>query len=146
MIGESTFGGVSQLSKQTGAILDYGSLIYITLQRCKTARDAIKTMSELMDAYGYASQGESISIADASGEVWIMEIIGRGDSYGKLGAVWVAFRIPDGYVSAHANQARITTFPRDDADFCLVSQKKLCLELHSVFALTNFRTVFLGCS
>ena len=107
IIAETTFGGRSDLKHQPGAIIDYGSLIYITLQRAKTAREAIRTMAELMDKYGYASSGESFSIADPN-EVWIMEVIGKG-KYDK-GAVWVAVRIPDGYVSAHANQARITTF------------------------------------
>ena len=117
-IGESTFGGLELLSKQTGAIVDYGSLIWITLQRAKTAREAISIMVELMDEYGYASEGESFSIADHTGEVWIMEVIGRGNT-GRLGAVWVARRIPDGYITSHANQARITTFPRDDPENCL---------------------------
>jgi len=106
-IAETTYGGLSELEHQDGAILDYGSLIYITLQRCKTAREAIKTMAELTDKYGYASEGESFSIADPN-EVWIMEVIGRGN-HGK-GMVWVARRVPDGYIAAHANQARITTF------------------------------------
>jgi len=118
-IGESTFGGVEILSKQDGAVLDYGSLIYITLQRSKTALEAIHTMVQLMDNYGYASEGESFSIADRSGDVWIMEVIGRGTSYGRKGAVWVARRVPNGYVTAHANQARIRTFPRDDSKNCL---------------------------
>jgi dipeptidase len=121
-IGESTFGGVEILSRQDGAALDYGSLIWITLQRSKTAREAIHTMVELMDEYGYASEGESFSIADAAGEVWYMEVIGRGNDYGKLGAVWVARRVPDGYVSAHANHARIQTFPRNDPDNCLYAE------------------------
>jgi len=119
VIAETTFGGIKELSHQKGAIMDYGSLIYITLQRSSTAREAILTMSDLMDTYGYASTGESFSIADRTGEVWIMEVIGRGN-YG-LGAVWVAIRIPDGHVSSHANQARIRTFPRDDPDNCLYS-------------------------
>ncbi len=107
IIGETTFGGRKDLHHQPGAIIDYGSLIYITLQRARTARDAIRIMADLMDKYGYYSSGESFSIADPN-EVWIMEVIGKGE-YEK-GAVWVAIRIPDGYVSAHANQARITTF------------------------------------
>ncbi len=106
-IGETTYGGKSELGKQDGAIMDYGSLIYIALQRSKTAREAIKTIDYLMQKYGYASSGESFSIADKN-EVWIMELIGKGN-YEK-GGVWVALRIPDGYVSGHANQARITTF------------------------------------
>ena len=109
-IGETTFGGLEQLETQTGAILDYGSLIYITLQRAKNAREAIKFMHELVSTYGYYSSGESFSIADKN-EVWILELIGKGE--GEKGAVWVALKIPDGYVSGHANQARITTFPLD---------------------------------
>ncbi len=106
-IGETTYGGRSELSRQTGAIMDYGSLIYIGLQRSKTAREAIRVIAALMDEYGYASSGESFSIADKD-EVWIMELIGKGE--GEKGAIWVALRIPDGYVSGHANHARITTF------------------------------------
>ena len=109
-IGETTFGGLKVLGSQSGAIIDYGSLIYITLQRAKNAREAIKTMHELVTSHGYFSSGESFSIADEN-EVWVMELIGKGD--GEKGAVWVARRIPDGYVSGHANQARITTFPLD---------------------------------
>lgn len=120
VITETTYGGVI-LGKQKGAILDYGSLIWVTLQRSKTVREAIQTMSHLMDTYGYASSGESFSLSDrASGEVWIMEVISRG-STGRKGAAWVARRVPDGYIAAHANQARITTFPRDDPDNCLYS-------------------------
>ena len=129
-IGESTFGGVEVLSSQKNAIIDYGSLIYITLSRCKTALEAIQTMASLMDTYGYASEGESFSIADHAGDVWIMEVIGRGSDYGKLGAVWVARRVPDGYVTAHANQARITTFPRDDPDNCLFAEDVVDVAIH----------------
>jgi dipeptidase len=106
-IGETTYTGlVSQID--TTGMIDYGSLIYITLQRAKNAREAIKVISDLVSEYGYASSGESFSISDPN-EVWIFEIIGEGP--GKKGAVWVARRIPDGYISAHANQARIQTFP-----------------------------------
>ena len=118
-IGETTYGGRSELGSQEGAIMDYGSLIYVTLQRAKNAREAIKTMAELMDKYGYASSGESFSIADPD-EVWIMEVIGKGD--GHKGAVWVARMIPDGMVSGHANQARITTFPLDNNKSSLSSK------------------------
>ena len=107
-IGETTWGGLDSLSKQPGAILDYGSLMRIGLQRSKTAREMIQVMTELVAQYGYATSGESFSISDAN-EAWIMELIGKG-KYEK-GAVWVARQIPDGYVSGHANQARITTFP-----------------------------------
>lgn len=113
-----SYGGMTELQSQSGAILDYGSLIWVTLQRTRSAREAIHTMSELMAAYGYASEGESFSIADQN-EAWIMELIGKGN-YGR-GAVWVARRLPEGAVSAHANQARITQFPLDDPANCLYS-------------------------
>lgn len=106
-IGETTYGGIGSLVDPEG-IIDYGSLIYITLQRAKSAREAIKVISELLTEYGYASAGESFSIADKN-EAWIFEIIGKGP--GNKGAVWVARLIPDGYICAHANQARIQTFP-----------------------------------
>ena len=123
IIAETTFGGREELADPAGQI-DYGSLIYITLQRARTAREAIATIVELANTYGYASSGESFSIADTE-EAWIMELIGKGsqpDGQGnntRKGIVWVARRIPDGCVSAHANQARITTFPFDDPENCL---------------------------
>jgi len=107
-IGETTYGGIDTLKKQPGAIMDYGSLIYVALQRSKSAREAIKVMTELVAEYGYYSSGESFSISDKN-EVWILDFIGKGAV--EKGAVWVARRIPDGYVSGHANQARIMTFP-----------------------------------
>ncbi len=116
-IGETTFGGRSELSDSTG-IMDYGSLIYITLQRAKNAREAIQVMTNLVKEHGYYSSGESFSIADPE-EVWIMEMIGKGP--GNKGAVWVAVRIPDDCVSAHANQARIQQFPLNDPENCLYS-------------------------
>lgn len=106
-IAETTYGGRKELKGSDGDIMDYGSLIYVTLQRAKSAREAIKIMTDLVAKYGYYSSGESFSIADEN-EVWIMELIGKGE-WGK-GANWVALKIPDGYVSGHANQARITTF------------------------------------
>lgn len=117
-IGETTFGGRPELEDTTG-IMDYGSLIYITLQRSRNAREAIQVMTNLVNEYGYYSSGESFSIADPN-EVWIMEMIGKG--LNNKGAVWVAQRIPDDCVSAHANQARITTFPYDDKNNCLYSE------------------------
>jgi dipeptidase len=130
VIGESTFGGVQPLSEgQLGAKIDYGSLIYITLQRSKTVMEAIRTMVDLMDTYGYASSGESFSLADRSGQVWMMEVISRGNEL-KRGAVWVAVRIPDGTVAAHANQARITTFPRDDPANCLFAEDVVDAAIH----------------
>jgi dipeptidase len=119
-IGETTYGGIEGMVDTT-AIVDYGSLIYITLQRAKNAREAIKVMSDLVSKYGYASEGESFSIADPN-EAWIFEIIGKGP--GNKGALWVARRIPDGYICGHANQARIQTFP-------LATGKKNCIALTS---------------
>lgn len=132
-IGETTFTGREELQDTTG-IVDYGSLMYIALQRAKTAREAIKIMTDLLNEYGYYSTGESFSIADPN-EAWIMEIIGKGTKMvpsekGKnkaminanKGIVWVARRIPDGYISGHANQARITTFPLNDPENCLYSK------------------------
>ncbi len=122
-IGESTFGGRSELQDTTG-LMDYGALMFIALQRSKSAREAIRVIAELVEKHGYASSGESFSIGDAN-EVWVMEIIGKGTEMKydrktktnhnqRKGAVWVAVRIPDGYISAHANHARITTFPYAD--------------------------------
>jgi dipeptidase len=120
VIAETTFGGLSMLDpeNQPDAKLDYGSLIYITLQRAEFAREAIVLIGNLLDEFGYASEGESFSLADRKGEVWIMELIGRGGN--GIGAAWVARKVPDGYVAAHSNQARITTFPRNAED-CLYS-------------------------
>ncbi len=106
-IGETTWGGRESLHNPQGRI-DYGSLIYITLQRAKTAQDAIRIMTQLVAEHGYCSTGESFSIADPE-EVWLLEMIGKGP--GRKGAVWVARRVPDGYISAHANAARIRQFP-----------------------------------
>ena len=111
-ISESTWGGREELVDTTG-IIDYGSLIYITLERAKTAREAIKIMTDLVKEYGYASEGESFSIADGK-EAWIMEMIGKGGK--SKGAVWVARRIPDGMISGHANHARIHKFPLNDPE------------------------------
>lgn len=109
-IGETTFGGREELVDTTG-ILDYGSLIYIALQRSKTAREAIKVMTTLTDKYGYSSGGETFTICDPN-EAWIMEMIGKGP--GRKGTVWVAVRIPDDAICAHANQSRIRTFNQKD--------------------------------
>ncbi len=106
-IGETTYGGRRELHNPDG-IIDYGSLIYMTLQRAKNAREAIHTIITLTEKYGYCSSGESFSISDPN-EVWIMELIGKGP--GKKGMAFVARMIPDGYISGHANQARVTTFP-----------------------------------
>ena len=117
-ITETTFGGRPELEDPNGGI-DYGSLIYITLQRAKTAREAIDIIAELANTYGYCSSGESFSLIDIE-EAWIMELIGKGPE--DKGIVWVARRIPDGYVSAHANQARLTTFPWSDPENCLYAK------------------------
>ena len=124
IIAETTFGGRHGLNAPNG-IMDYGSLIYITLQRARTAREAIKVMAELTNKYGYFSEGESFSIVDKN-EAWIMEMVGKGvemkdGANVNRGAVWVAVKVPDGYISMHANQARITTFPKDDPENCLYS-------------------------
>jgi dipeptidase len=116
-IGETTFGGREELADST-AIMDYGSLIYVALQRSRTAREAISVMTSLVKEYGYYSEGETFSIADPN-EAWMMEMIGKGP--GVKGAVWVAVRIPDDCIAAHANQSRIHTFPLNDKDNCLYS-------------------------
>ena len=114
IIMETTFGGREGLDNKDG-IIDYGSLIYITLQRARTAREAIRTIDELVQTYGYCSEGETFSIVDKD-ECWIFEIVGKGE---QKGAVWVAVRIPDGMISAHANQSRIHHFPLNDPENCL---------------------------
>ncbi|MDR2841264.1 MAG: C69 family dipeptidase [Paludibacter sp.] len=114
-IGETTFGGREELVDTKG-LIDYGSLIYIALERSKTAREAIKIMTDLVAQYGYYSEGESFSVADPY-EVWILEMTGKG--VGNKGAVWVAQRIPDDCISAHANQARITQINFDDKENCM---------------------------
>ncbi|MBQ7575805.1 MAG: C69 family dipeptidase [Bacteroidales bacterium] len=118
IIGETTFGGREELVNPDG-IVDYGSLIYTTLERAKTAREAIRIIDGLLQEYGYPSEGESFSIADKN-EAWIMEIIGKGKV--EKGAVWVAVRIPDGYICAHANQSRIHHFPLNDPANCIYSE------------------------
>ena len=110
-IGETTWGGRPEL--ESGEGIDYGSLIYIALERCKTAREAIKCMTDLVAEYGYASSGETFSIADPN-EVWLMELIGKGKV--EKGAVWVATRVPDDCIAAHANQARFTTINFKDKE------------------------------
>lgn len=125
IIGETTYGGRSELWDSTG-VMDYGSLIYIALQRARTAREAIRVIVDLADTYGYYSSGESFSIADKD-EVWVMDLIGKGMKMenGKnvrKGIVWVARRVPDGYICAHANQSRISTFPLDDPENCMYAE------------------------
>ncbi len=117
-VGETTWGGREELVDPNG-IIDYGSLMKLALQRSKTAREAVETMGALVAEYGYASSGESISISDPN-EAWLLEIIGKGPD--NRGAVWVALRVPDGYVTAHANQPRIRTFPQNDPENCLYAK------------------------
>jgi dipeptidase len=130
-IGETTFGGLPQLDDTTGTI-DYGSLMFLAMDRAKTAREAIKIIGELVEKYGYYGAGESFSIGDPN-EVWIMEIVGKGTEMildpktNKMvnknkGAMWVAIRIPDGCISAHANQARITTFALENGKTSISSK------------------------
>ena len=115
IIAETTYGGRPELEDPKG-VMDYGSLIYVALERAKTAREAIKIIVDLANTYGYYSSGESFSIADTE-EVWVMDLIGKGPD--NKGIVWVARRVPDGYICAHANQARITTFPLNDPENCM---------------------------
>lgn len=117
-IGETTFGGREELVDTTG-LIDYGSLMYLGLQRAKTAREAIDVMTSLVAQYGYNSEGETFTICDPN-EAWIMEMIGKGP--GRTGAVWVAIRIPDDAICAHANQSRITTFDQKDKKYVLYSK------------------------
>lgn len=114
IIGETTWGGREEQINEDG-IMDYGSLIYVTLQRARTAREAISTIADLANTYGYPSEGETFSIADKD-EAWVMDLVGKGE---EKGIVWVARRIPDGYICAHANQCRITRFPLNDPENCL---------------------------
>ncbi len=117
-ISETTFDGRLELQNPDG-LLHYWDLMQLALQRTKTAREAIDVITDLVDRYGYQSTGESISIADTK-EAWILEIIGRGK--GSQGAIWVAVRVPDGYISAHANKARIGEFPLNDPENCVHSE------------------------
>ena len=125
IITETTWGGREELMDRRGRI-DYGSLIYIALQRASTAREAISVIVDLANEYGYASEGETFSIADKN-EAWIMELIGKGTNIkngvnADKGIVWVALRVPDGAICAHANQARIGAFPLNDPDNCLYAK------------------------
>ena len=115
IIAETTYGGRPELEDPKG-VMDYGSLIYVALERAKTAREAIDIIVDLANTYGYYSSGESFSLADKD-EVWVMDLIGKGSD--NKGIVWVARRVPDGYICAHANQARISTFPLNDPENCI---------------------------
>jgi dipeptidase len=115
-IGETTYGGREEIAEGPSGIVDYVTLMIIALQRGRTAREAIQVMGDIVAQHGYASEGESFSISDPN-EVWFMDLIGKGKD--AKGAVWVARRVPDGYISAHANQARIRQFPLKDPANCL---------------------------
>jgi dipeptidase len=160
-IGETTFDGRPELHDTTG-IVDYGSLMFLALQRAGTAREAIMVIAELVEQFGYASTGESFSIGDPN-EVWIMEIIGKGTRLelnkkaktmmnADRGAVWVAVRIPDGYISAHANHARITQFPLDNGrtsisskNFKLLNQPEIeVIYSHDVISFARRKGYFTG--
>ncbi|MBR6048580.1 MAG: C69 family dipeptidase [Bacteroidales bacterium] len=148
-IGETTYGGREELAKEIEGGIDYGSYIYLTLQRAKNAREAIQVLAGFMKDYPYHSEGESFSIADPN-EVWILELIGKrqgtvkADLAKKLkykytdGAVWVARRIPDGYVCGHANQARITQFPQEPKKFSKAKGKGL----HTVISSKHLDYLF----
>lgn len=141
-ISETTYGGRDECNEGEVKGIDYGSLIYVTLQRAKDAREAIYWMTKLVEDYGYSSGGESFSICDPN-EVWILELIGKREAPVKAdiakklkykykdGAVWVARRVPDGYVSGHANQARITTFPQEvKKSYRSISSKNMAKHLY----------------
>ena len=131
VIAETTHGGLANLTGGNGT-LDYGSLIAATLQRASTAREAVRTVASLADDYGYASSAEGFSISDGD-ECWYMELIGKG-AYEK-GLLWVALRVPDGYFTANANQARITTFlPCDDENHCMMANDTVTFAIaHGLF-------------
>ena len=131
-IGETTYGGREEMVDSTG-IMDYGSLIYVALQRSKTAREAIKVMTTLANTYGYNSGGETFTICDPN-EAWIMEMMGKGA--GSKGAVWVALRIPDDAICAHANQSRIGKFNMKD--------KKNVMYAKDVVSFARSKGWFLG--
>ncbi len=148
-IGETTYGGREELATEIEGGIDYGSYIYLTLQRAKNAREAIQVLAGFMSQYPYHSEGESFSICDPN-EVWILELIGKRPGTVKPelakklkykytdGAVWVARRIPDGYVSGHANQARITQFPQEGKKF----QKAKGKGLHKVISSAHLDYLF----
>lgn len=118
-VTETTFEGREELWEGKDGIVDYGSLMKIALQRSRTAREAIEVMTETVERYGYASEGETFTVADKN-EVWLLEMIGKGKE--EKGAVWVALRVPDGCITAHANHSRIRTFPLHDPDNCLYAK------------------------
>ncbi len=137
-LGETTTGGRRELVDRSG-ILDYDALMFLTLQRARTAREAIKIIDELAREYGYKSSGETFSIADPN-EAWIMELIGKGP--GQKGIVWVAARVPDGMITAHANLSRITTFPLDDPENWMYSPDVISFAIEKKFYSTDSQKPF----
>ena len=132
-LGETTTGGRRELRDPKG-MLDYDALMLLTLQRAKTAREAIKVVDELAHEYGYQSSGETFSIADSK-EAWIMELIGKGPD--QKGVVWVAARVPDGMITAHANMSRITSFPLDDPENWLYSPDVISFAIEKKYYSTD---------
>ena len=137
-MGETTFGGREELIDTTG-LLNYWNLMFITLQRSKTAREAIKVMTDLVEKYGYASSGESFSICDKN-EAWLLEMIGSGSD--DKGVVWVARKIPDGQICAHANKARIGEFPLNDPENCLYSKNVISFAIEKGYYDPNSGKAF----
>lgn len=137
-LGETTTGGRRELRDPRG-MLDYDALMLLTLQRARTAREAIRTIDELAREYGYKSSGETFSIADPN-EAWIMELIGKGPH--QKGIVWVAARVPDGMITAHANLSRITTFPLDDPENWLYSPDVISFAIEKKFYSTDSQKPF----
>jgi dipeptidase len=137
-LGETTTGGRRELRDPEG-MLDYDALMLLTLQRAQTAREAIRTVDELAREYGYKSSGETFSIADPN-EAWIMELTGKGTD--QKGIVWVAARVPDGMITAHANLSRITTFPLDDPQNWLYSPDVITFAIEKKFYSTGSQKPF----
>ncbi len=137
-LGETTTGGRRELRDPKG-MLDYDALMLLTLERARTAREAIKTVDALAREYGYKSSGETFSIADPN-EAWIMELIGKGPD--QKGIVWVAARVPDGMITAHANMSRITTFPLDDPHNWLYSEDVITFAIDKKFYATDSQKPF----
>lgn len=140
-IGETTFSGREELQNPDG-LMHYWDLMLLALSRAKTAREAIKVMTDLAAEYGYRSTGESISIADTE-EAWILEIIGPGP--GGQGAIWVALKIPDGHISCHANKARIGEFPLDDPKNCTYSENVISFAVEKGYYNPNSGKPFRFC-
>jgi dipeptidase len=137
-MGETTTGGRRELVDHKG-LLDYDGLMVLALQRAKTARDAIRVIDALVTEYGYGSSGETFSIADKD-EAWIMELVGKGP--GVKGAVWVAARVPEGCITAHANLSRITTFPLDEPENWLYSADVVRFAVEKGFYKTDSGKAF----